>query len=79
LETLAAPNFVGHSRFRNAYLRIDALEGMHIASIGFENISFPELLQFDHLAVQYIPEPASLLLMIWSATFAMVWRVGRIG
>ncbi len=64
LETLAAPNFVGHSRFRNAYLRIDASEGMNITSIGFENISFAELLEFDHLAVQYVCEPATLPLLL---------------
>jgi hypothetical protein len=63
LETLAGANWTPGLQ-RNAYLRIDATGGTTITSVGFENISAPDVLMLDHLAVlpaaAEVPEPRML-------------------
>jgi hypothetical protein len=71
IEQLAGANWKSASFQRNAYLRVDALPGESISSIGFENITaFPsteDLLAFDHLAIgsaaqppKSVPEPSNI-------------------
>jgi hypothetical protein len=72
IEQLAGVNWKSANFQRNAYLRIDALQGESISSIGFENItavpSTEDVLEFDHLAIksvaqppQSVPEPSNIL------------------
>jgi len=71
IEQLAGVNWKSANFQRNAYLRIDALQGESISSIGFENItavpSTEDVLEFDHLAIksvaqppQSVPEPSNI-------------------
>ncbi|NCS22930.1 MAG: PEP-CTERM sorting domain-containing protein [Microcystis aeruginosa G11-06] len=65
IEQLAGANWKSATLQRNAYLRIDALQGESISSIGFENITtYPianpvteDLLEFDHLAIKSVAQP----------------------
>ena len=72
IEQLAGVNWKSANFQRNAYLRIDALQGESISSIGFENItavpSTEDVLEFDHLAIKSVaqpplsvPEPSNIL------------------
>ncbi|NCS37720.1 MAG: PEP-CTERM sorting domain-containing protein [Microcystis aeruginosa BS13-10] len=61
IEQLAGVNWKSANFQRNAYLRIDALQGESISSIGFENItavpSTEDVLEFDHLAIKSVAQP----------------------
>jgi len=67
IETLAGANWTPGLQ-RNAYLRIDATGGTTLTSVGFENISAPDVLMLDHLAVlsatSAVPEPRMLWLVV---------------
>ena len=74
IETLAGANWTPGLQ-RNAYLRIDATGGSTITSVGFENISAPDVLMLDHLAVlsatSAVPEPRMLWLALAGLLLAL--------
>ena len=66
LEDLAALTWVPGRTVRNSYLRLDATGAERISSVKFVNLGQTgetDLLAFDHIAIQSVPEPTSLLLM----------------
>ncbi|MDA0835005.1 MAG: PEP-CTERM sorting domain-containing protein, partial [Planctomycetota bacterium] len=66
IESLAGEKWVAGPTARNAYIRIDAVGPEQIFSIGFENISAVEFLEFDHLAfsIETVPEPSTIALLL---------------
>lgn len=73
IESLAGANW-SPGIVRNAYLEIDATGGSSITSVGFENLSAPDALVFDHLAVTTAtPEPGSDWLLSAALVPAAVW------
>ena len=80
LETLAGANFTP-SLARNAYLRIDGTAGTLITSVAIENLTAPDVLVLDHVAVQAqasgVPEPAAgAVTMLGLLCLAVVRRRG---
>lgn len=66
LEALAGANWTP-GLARNGYLRIDGTGGTLITSVAIENLTAPDVLVFDHVAVEGpvgVPEPSVFLMLL---------------
>jgi hypothetical protein len=75
LEQLAGSAWAPDAFSRSAYIRIDAAPGESITSITFANITAPDFLEFDHLAMLPLPEPGPLALLMLGVGGLL--RIGR--
>jgi hypothetical protein len=75
LETLAGSKFTP-GLARNAYLRIDGTAGTTITSVAIQNLTNPDVLVFDHVAVQQavtaVPEPSPYSTMLVGASLLFI-------
>jgi hypothetical protein len=80
LESLAGSKWTPGLEL-NAYLRIDGTNGTLINSVEIENLTAPDVLMIDHLAVapstSPVPEPKSLVLLGSAVVALLALKLGR--
>jgi hypothetical protein len=77
LETLAGANFTP-GLARNGYLRVDGTGGTLITSVGIVNLTAPDMLVLDHVAVEAaasgVPEPGTIGFAMLGLLGLSIWK-----